>query len=275
MDTNSGEDRNSQNKESNGQDRNNKKVWPFSSQETFVGVVAVLIIVCWVGLPIWSATQFIRNGSTSTADTWTPLLSVFVALTTLTVSAIFLFMTFRIDRGAKFEARAEAKEAVEKIAEEATKEAAEESARKVTAKAREATAKAREATAKAREAITEVKKEVEEKARETITEIKKEVEQKAAEATEKIENKVKKVDGDQNEALKRINELTDENIRKRIEAGLQNRDIDILESIIKQAEEEMRKQRTHSDNDSRDGWGWLRRCRKWLRGHIRRNDENR
>lgn len=49
MGTNSGQEPNSQNKGSNGQDRNNKKVWSFSSQETFVGVVAVLIIVCWVG----------------------------------------------------------------------------------------------------------------------------------------------------------------------------------------------------------------------------------
>ena len=260
MDTNSGEARNSQNKESNEQGRKDKEVRPFPLQETIVGIVAALIVVCWVGLPIWSATQFIRSGSTSTSDAWTPLLSVFVALTTMTVSAIFLFMTFRIDRGAKSEARLVAKKAAKKVVEKIAKEAE----RKVT-----------RVTEKAEGAITKIQNEVKEKTTEAITGIEKEVGQKAVEATEKIENKVKKVDGDQNEALKRINELTDENIRKRIETGLQNRDIDILESIIKQAEEEMRKQRSHSDNNPRDGWDWLRRCWKWLRGYIRRNDENR
>lgn len=165
-----------------------RKSGPFSSKETFVGVVAVLIIVCRVGLPIWSATQFIRDGSTSTSDAWTHLLSVFVALTTMTVSTIFLLMTSRIDRGSKSETRLVAKEVVEKIAEE------------------------------------------------------------AAEATEEIENEVKKVDRDQNKTLERINQLTDKNIHK---------------------------QRIHSGKDPHDDWGWLRRCRKWLPGHICRNDENR
>lgn len=173
----------------------------------------------------------------------------------MTVSAIFLFMTFRIDRGAKFEARSVAR----KIAKEATKKAKEV----VT-----------EVEKKIEETITEIKKEVEEKAIKAITEVEKEVKRKAAEAIDGIKNKVEKVDDDQNKIIERINQLTDESIHKQIDARLQNRDIDILESVIKKAKEEMRKQRARSDDNPRHGWDWLRRCWKWLRGYIRRNDEN-
>lgn len=246
MGTNSGQEPNSQNKGSNEQDRNNKKIWPFSSKETFVGVVTVLIIVCWVGLPIWSATQFIRDGSTSTADAWTPLLSVFVALTTLTVSAIFLFMTFRIDRGVKFEAQSTAEKAINKIKtgvethiNKVKKGAEDHIKRTITNAKKNVETHMNEVKKKAKDdmdrAITDAKNDVEEDINKAIREAGKD----AKEAKEKIMN--------------RIDQLTDDAVNKRIETRLQNRDIDVLELIIRKAEEEVRKQRTDRDNDQHDG----------------------
>ena len=52
-------------------------------------------------LPIWSVQKY---GATSGSDLWGPMLAMLIGLTTMTISGIFVFMTFRIDRGTKLTA---------------------------------------------------------------------------------------------------------------------------------------------------------------------------
>lgn len=86
--------------------------WPGWTKPVFVFAVVVL----WVGLPIatvqWPADSSAQSGG---AVDYEPLMAVLIALTTTTIAAIFLFMTFRIDRGTRFTAERHAKEAAEEF----------------------------------------------------------------------------------------------------------------------------------------------------------------
>ena len=106
---------NSENAKSSGYRTN----WPLPLQVAFAVFIVLFVGSVWVGLPVWSALQFIQNDSTvDTLDIWAPLLSVLVGLMTIIVTGIFVFMTFRIDRGTQTTAERVAKEvAKEKITE--------------------------------------------------------------------------------------------------------------------------------------------------------------
>lgn len=64
----------------------------------------------WVGVPLLSALGFIGAGSRQDGDSadYIPMMAVLVTMTTLTITGIFLFMTLRIDRGTRMEAKLEA-----------------------------------------------------------------------------------------------------------------------------------------------------------------------
>ena len=59
-------------------------------------------------------------------NVWGPMIAVLVGLTMMTVSGIFIFMTFRIDRGTKLEAREEAQKTAKKNAKKNREEDREE-----------------------------------------------------------------------------------------------------------------------------------------------------
>ena len=71
-----------------------------------------LVALFLIGLPYIMTATFERSGNRGAAEAWTAMVPALLGLTTMTISGIFVFMTFRIDRGAKAEARA----AAEKIA---------------------------------------------------------------------------------------------------------------------------------------------------------------
>ena len=88
--------------------------WPWWG-ELLLAVSALAVIgILLIGLPVWSATQF--SGGVAASDVWIPMMAVLVGLTTITVSGIFLFMTFRIDRGTKLQAEWTAKAVAETVA---------------------------------------------------------------------------------------------------------------------------------------------------------------
>ena len=62
-----------------------------------LGLAAFMMV-----LPVWSVQRY---GATSGVDLWGPVMATLVGLTTMTISGIFVFMTFRIDRGTKLTAQ--------------------------------------------------------------------------------------------------------------------------------------------------------------------------
>ena len=82
----------------------------------FILFVLILLLAAFmIGLPVWSIQRY---GATTEIDLWGPVLATLLGLTTMTVSGIFMFMTFRIDRGTKLKAEWTAKEIAEKTVRE-------------------------------------------------------------------------------------------------------------------------------------------------------------
>lgn len=71
--------------------------------------VLLLVSVLLIGFPMWIAAEVARTGG-DIANVLVPMVAVLIGLTTMTISGIFLFMTLRIDRGARLEARSAAKD---------------------------------------------------------------------------------------------------------------------------------------------------------------------
>ena len=69
-----------------------------------------------VGLPVLSAVMLGGAAGTEPREIWTPMIAVLVGLTTVTVSGIFLFMTFRIDRGTRRTAKRTAQKTAKRTA---------------------------------------------------------------------------------------------------------------------------------------------------------------
>ena len=82
----------------------------------FILFVLILLLAAFmIGLPVWSVQRY---GATTEIDLWGPVLATLLGLTTMTVSGIFMFMTFRIDRGTKLKAEWTAKKTAEKAVRE-------------------------------------------------------------------------------------------------------------------------------------------------------------
>ena len=67
------------------------------------GAVAIGLLV---GVPLWSFARLSEwTRGTGGIDVWGPMIAILVSVTSMSVSGIFVFMSFRIDRGVKREAR--------------------------------------------------------------------------------------------------------------------------------------------------------------------------
>ena len=104
--------------------------WPWWAQ--FAALVLVLAIASFlIVLPILTVKVLgSQYAFSSETDLWASMVAILLGLTTMTVTGVFVFMTFRIDRGARLEAQRTAKEAVTEAAEKAIKEAAEKAIKK-------------------------------------------------------------------------------------------------------------------------------------------------
>ena len=79
--------------------------WPWQAQFAallFALVVAAFLIVLPVLVVRVLDTEYAFSSET---DLWAAMIAILLGLTTMTVSGIFVFMTFRIDRGARLEAQ--------------------------------------------------------------------------------------------------------------------------------------------------------------------------
>ena len=88
--------------------------WPAWAKFTLALAAMIFIGGIWVGLPVISALNSIKAQATNVVD-YTPMMSVFIAMTTVTITGIFLFMTLRIDRGTRLKAKREAKKTMDKV----------------------------------------------------------------------------------------------------------------------------------------------------------------
>ena len=86
--------------------------WPWWGQFILAMFAMVLAALFLIGLP-YAMTVAIENPEKlHAADVWTAMIPTLMGLTTMTISGIFVFMTFRIDRGARAEAQKTANKAV-------------------------------------------------------------------------------------------------------------------------------------------------------------------
>jgi len=85
--------------------RKDEEKWPFWAQFTLALVALLFGLLLTVVLPLFGAIYVGRIGGDAVGPgIWAPLIATLLGLTTLTVSGIFVFMTFRIDRGTRLRA---------------------------------------------------------------------------------------------------------------------------------------------------------------------------
>ena len=94
-------------------DKQGHEEWPWYGQLLLFAIMLLVIVAIFVLVPFLSV-KFAGQAS----GQFNPQLTSYVALTAVLLSGIFLFMTFRIDRGARYEARRAAEEGVSKVTEE-------------------------------------------------------------------------------------------------------------------------------------------------------------
>ena len=122
----------------------NAKSWPVGYQFTLALFGLIFVGFLWVGLPVLSTLKFGQGVAVGEIGLWAPMIATLLALTTMTVTAIFLFMTFRIDRGTRLKAEETAKSVLQgaKDAAEAAKTEAEKAADEAKEEAKKAASKA-------------------------------------------------------------------------------------------------------------------------------------
>ena len=124
-----GQSRNKTDGKSENTQKKNREKWPWGAQFVLALVALLVLVGLIVLLPIYSASKLSVNGvALDAVKIWTPMLSVLIALTTMTISGIFIFMTFRIDRGTKREAKTQARKKARKVAETVAKTKLDETA---------------------------------------------------------------------------------------------------------------------------------------------------
>lgn len=105
--------------------------WPAWAKLTLTLAALVCIGGVWVGLPVLSAVSLIDSSVPQNADlNYMPMISVLIAMTTATITGIFLFMSLRIDRGTRNTAEKTAKKTAKKVTKKAINKAVREAKRK-------------------------------------------------------------------------------------------------------------------------------------------------
>ena len=80
-----------------------------------VGLATIVALALLVGVPLWNVNRLNTwTGGATGIEVWGPLLAILISVTSMSVSGIFVFMSFRIDRGVRREARETATDMVNK-----------------------------------------------------------------------------------------------------------------------------------------------------------------
>lgn len=102
--------------------------WPKWSKPLFALSAMILLGGVWIGIPLLSALKVIELNLQSEGQVdYQPMMAVLIAMTTATITGIFVFMTFRIDRGTRLKAERVAKEKVDELVKAKLDEFAEDS----------------------------------------------------------------------------------------------------------------------------------------------------
>ena len=129
-----------------------KTRWPWWGQFLLAVIALVTASGLLIFMPVLSASQVAGDGGAGGLAVWGPMFSVLIGITSMTITGIFVFMTFRIDRGARAEAREVAKEVAQ---EEAGKD---ETIRKAKEQVMEMAGEAKGAISTAKANVDEVAK---------------------------------------------------------------------------------------------------------------------
>lgn len=131
--------------------KNDKPPWV----ARFVLFLAILLVVGFMmWLPVWSVERY---GATSGLDLWGPVMATLVGLTTMTISGIFVFMTFRIDRGTKLTAQWTAQKVAKDTVAELVRKVIGEKIAKTRTTIEEGLAKATEEMGEVKKGVTAAK----------------------------------------------------------------------------------------------------------------------
>ena len=102
-----------------GEDRTQ---WPWPAQFLLAVIALATAVVLLIWIPMRVAPGLAGGGSGGAAPDLSMMMAVFIGLTTMTISGIFLFMTFRIDRGTRMTAQRVAQEVGKAEAKEVARE---------------------------------------------------------------------------------------------------------------------------------------------------------
>lgn len=92
--------------------------WPKWSKPVFALSAMILLGGVWIGIPLLSAWKLgYDNAQAAVPMDYEPMMALLIAMTTVTITGIFVFMTFRIDRGTRLKAERVAKEKVNELVE--------------------------------------------------------------------------------------------------------------------------------------------------------------
>ena len=92
--------------------------WPKWSKPVFALSTMILLGGVWIGIPLLSAWKLgYDNAQAAVPMDYEPMMALLIAMTTVTITGIFVFMTFRIDRGTRLKAERVAKEKINELVE--------------------------------------------------------------------------------------------------------------------------------------------------------------
>ena len=83
--------------------------WPDWAKPVMALAAMILLGGAWIGVPSLMAWELMQRSLDLGKATYEPIITVLVAMTTATIAGVFLFMTFRIDRGTRLRAEKVAK----------------------------------------------------------------------------------------------------------------------------------------------------------------------
>ena len=90
--------------------------WPKWTKPVFALSAMILLGGVWIGIPLLMAWKLgYNNAQAAVPMDYDPMMAVLIAMTTVTITGIFVFMTFRIDRGTRLKAERVAKEKINEL----------------------------------------------------------------------------------------------------------------------------------------------------------------
>ncbi len=234
-------------------DRNGRNDWPWWGQLILAIVALTVAGFLLIFIPMKIVPEAVGGEAMVTNLPFTTMIVVFVGLTTMTISAMFLFMTFRIDRGTKATAREEAQKVAEKVAVEKMTEEAVGAIRGIRVTGRRASARieevGNEARARTEEAGNEARARTEEagnEARARIEEAGNEACARTEEAGNEAGDRIEKAGNEAEELIAHATEKTRESVDSMIEDARKQIDEANIETLMNE--------RLDTFLEQADGW---------------------